>query len=755
MPIRMSGLVSGLDTEGIVKELMSAQSLKKTKVVQAKTKLEWKQTKWTDLNTKLTSLYNNYVTKMRLTSSYKTKKATVSDSSKVSVSAGTSAVNGSYSLEIKNIATSQYLTGAKIGAKDSSAKLSELDPNLVGKEVVIQNGDTTVKFAVEADSTISDFTKAVQSAGLTASYDTTQQRLFISSKESGLKNAFSITTNTLSSGEINGRAAIRQAVGYSGMTTANKGIVDKAIETLQTSGTDSEEYTKALEDLAKASYETKKSQADAAAENYVKATIYSEKYGDYLTEAKDSLKGDYFKADGTVKQKLADKYKEDFNVLTDEEKADLEEKMGISGITEEDYVNYMAQYKLDEAAAEKADKDTTSYVASQMKEESVKLQVQTAAFTGKDDSSIAALSDEAKAKYYKEGETGFSGTENVSEENEKTALATAVSDYASLTDRGGASGGKSALSALGLADVAVDADGKVLVNGGANDSSNSLIPEGMALVAASDSKILLNGAELTSSTSTVSANGLSIELTGLTETDKPITFSVANDIDGVYDSIKKFIGEYNAVMKEMNSLYNAESSKGYEPLTSEEKEAMTDEDVKLWEDKIKNSLLRGDSTLDGIIRSMRNAMMTTVQYNGKNYALSSFGIMTSTDYTEGGLLHIYGDSDDSVYSDRDDKLKKALADDPEAVIATLTGVFENLRKNMSDKMAGSKYSSALTFYNDIQMKDQKKSYEKEIEGWEDRLAEIEDSYYKKFTAMETAMAKLQSQQSSLASLFGS
>ena len=61
MPIRMSGLITGLDTEGIIKELMSAQSLKKTKVVKEKTKLEWKQAKWSDLNKKLTNLYNNYV----------------------------------------------------------------------------------------------------------------------------------------------------------------------------------------------------------------------------------------------------------------------------------------------------------------------------------------------------------------------------------------------------------------------------------------------------------------------------------------------------------------------------------------------------------------------------------------------------------------------------------------------------------------------------------------------------------------------
>ena len=108
MAIRLSGLVSGMDTEAIVKELMSAQSLKKQKVEKAKTKLEWKQTAWSDLNKKLVKLYNEQVSKMQLSSAYKTKKATISDPTKANVKASTSAVNGSYKMEINNIATTQY-----------------------------------------------------------------------------------------------------------------------------------------------------------------------------------------------------------------------------------------------------------------------------------------------------------------------------------------------------------------------------------------------------------------------------------------------------------------------------------------------------------------------------------------------------------------------------------------------------------------------------------------------------------------------
>lgn len=716
MGIRMSGLSSGMDTEAIVKELMSAQSLKKNKVVKAKTKLEWTQTKWADLNTKLTGLYNNFVTKMQLSTAYKTKKTTISDTSKASVSAKTNAVNGSYTMEVKNIATAQYLTGAKIDAS-ATDKLVDLDSSLLNKEISITTGGTTTKFAVTADTTLKDFTSALQNAGLNASFDDAQKRIFISSKDSGVANTFSISTSGLSNAEVTARGALCEAAGYSNMSNTNKASFDEAMQALQTSGVGTDDYNKALDTIAKLSYDTKKASADTAAETYVKAKLYSEKYSEYEEKARESLKNTYLDDDGNLK----------------------------TGKTQEDY---------DKAVAKKADTDTVSYISSQLKEDDVKLQIEEAAFSGKTEADMADFSEKAVSKYYSSGVKAFTGMDGVDEDSEKTRMAAYTEKYASVTDRNEALS-SSALTSLGLADISVDADGKVTVNGGANDSTNTSIPTGMALIEGSDSKIILNGAELTSSSSVVSANGLEISLTGVTKENESVTFSVATDTDAIYDSVKSFLKEYNSVMKEMNTLYNADSAKGYEPLTSQEKEAMSDDEVKEWETKIKNSLLRSDSTLGNIINAMRSAMQTTVEYDGGTYALSSLGIMTSTDYTEGGLLHIYGDPDDSVCSAKDDKLKKALEENPDVVIATLTGVFGNLRQTMSDKMAGSKYSSSMSFYNDIKMKSDVKDYESDIKDWEDKLAEMEDAYYSKFTAMETALAKLQSQQSTMSGLFSS
>ena len=61
----------------------------------------------------------------------------------------------------------------------------------------------------------------------------------------------------------------------------------------------------------------------------------------------------------------------------------------------------------------------------------------------------------------------------------------------------------------------------------------------------------------------------------------------------------------------------------------------------------------------------------------------------------------------------------------------------------------------LMMYNDKEMAREYSDYTDTIKKWEEKLQNIEDSYYKKFAAMESALATLQAQQSNLASLLGS
>ena len=272
-----------------------------------------------------------------------------------------------------------------------------------------------------------------------------------------------------------------------------------------------------------------------------------------------------------------------------------------------------------------------------------------------------------------------------------------------------------------------------------------------------DAEIELNGAKFKSATNNFSINGLTI--TAKDVTSEPVSLVTDTDYDEIYDNIKSFFKEYNSLINEMDKLYNAASSKGYEPLTSEEKDEMTDDEIEKWETKIKDSLLRSDSELDTIASAMRQAMLSTFDIDGKTYSLSSFGINTlgyfSAADNEKNAYHIDGDSDDANTSGNDDRLRAMIASNPEAT-ATF---FQKLASNLYDAMnkiqsRSDNYTSYGNFFSDKKLKNEYDEKDKQVQKWEDYVAQQEEKYYKQFSAMESALSSLNSQQSYLSQLFG-
>ena len=299
----------------------------------------------------------------------------------------------------------------------------------------------------------------------------------------------------------------------------------------------------------------------------------------------------------------------------------------------------------------------------------------------------------------------------------------------------------SVLNALGL--DAIDESG-AKINSESNLSS---------IVEAKDSVIIYNGAELRGDTNIITANGLTFTLKN-SNPDETIKLNVGNDSESTYDMIKDFIKGYNEVLGEMNTRYNASSARGYAPLTEEEKDTLADGTVEKWETTIKDSLLRRDSGLGSLINSFRSIASKGVEVDGKTYTLSSFGINTS-DYTERGLLHIYGDEDDPTYSSNDDKLLKAIEEDPELVMKVFSEIGKEFHSTMSDKMSSVKnVKSAMTFYNDKLMSKALSKYEKEIAVLDKKLYKMEERYYNQFSRLETALSQMQSQSNYLYSMMG-
>ena len=360
------------------------------------------------------------------------------------------------------------------------------------------------------------------------------------------------------------------------------------------------------------------------------------------------------------------------------------------------------------------------------------------------DSQIAG--DDYQSKITEALTNGLSNDEITiqSEETRKRTITDAVTDYATAMAKGA---GVEAGSSAELQKIGLDT-----IDGSAVQSAACGV--GMVVVAAADSVVQVNGATLTSSKTSLIVNGLSLDLMDVT--DGEVSITVSDDTDAVYDSIKEFVTQYNSILKEMNTLYNAESARKYDVLTDDQKDAMSDEEVEKWNTKIKDSLLRRDSTLDGLITTMRSITGKSITAsNGKKYSLANLGITTGTDYKEYGQLHIKGDEDDSVYSDSTNTLQDLLKEDPDVVAEVMAGLTNNLYDALNEKMKSTTMSSALTFYNDKEMTKQMTQYKKDIKSWETKLQTMEDHYYKQFSAMEKALASLNSQQSSLLSYLGS
>ena len=195
-----------------------------------------------------------------------------------------------------------------------------------------------------------------------------------------------------------------------------------------------------------------------------------------------------------------------------------------------------------------------------------------------------------------------------------------------------------------------------------------------------------------------------------------------------------------------------------EPLTDDEKSELSDKEVEKWEQKIKDSILRRDDTLRSVLNSMSTNMGKTLEINGKKYSLASFGIKTAGYFNaaenESYAYHIDGDADDAFSSGNDDKLRKMIEEDPDAVASFFTQLATTVYDELHERMESTTLSSAYKVYNDKQMQTEYDEYTKTIKKWEEKLKEMEESYYKKFAAMETALSKLQSQTNSLSSLLG-
>ena len=191
MAMRLTGMYSGLDTDTIIQELVAAKRTKVDDKTKEQKKLKIKQDTWSELNKKLKSLQSR-VAGMRLSDAYTKRTTKVSNSSIASVITGDGAMNGVQQLRVERLAKIGYMTGGKVsktggGTANALSTLKDLGLSddgtlkINGKDITVGEG-----------TSVSDVLNELKKAGLNANFDENQQRIFISSKDYGADNNFTI-----------------------------------------------------------------------------------------------------------------------------------------------------------------------------------------------------------------------------------------------------------------------------------------------------------------------------------------------------------------------------------------------------------------------------------------------------------------------------------------------------------------------------------------------------------------------------------
>lgn len=276
----------------------------------------------------------------------------------------------------------------------------------------------------------------------------------------------------------------------------------------------------------------------------------------------------------------------------------------------------------------------------------------------------------------------------------------------------------------------------------------------------------MNGGDpitITRSTANFTIDDISIELNknaaGLETTDTPVTFDVTNNVDEVVERVKEFVDEYNEIITLINTKTSERPDSDYPPLTPEQQDEMTEDEIKNWTEEAKKGILYSDSKMRNVLTKMRGAMGGITDVS--SLTLSSIGISSAYMDTSGKLVF------------DEDKFKEKLMEDPEEVENLFSGaasgedgtsgIAVQLREILVQNVGISGTAGLLIEEAglDNSMTSDSNYISERIEEYDDKMAdlkeELEDErerYWNKFTALEESLNQLNSQSSWLTDMLG-
>ncbi|MET2869682.1 flagellar filament capping protein FliD [Exiguobacterium profundum] len=276
------------------------------------------------------------------------------------------------------------------------------------------------------------------------------------------------------------------------------------------------------------------------------------------------------------------------------------------------------------------------------------------------------------------------------------------------------------------------------------------IASGDASKAGTDAQFMLNGIPMTQSSNTVTIDNMTLTLKS-TFASGAVTLSAATDTQKIFDNIKGFVDKYNETIDLMNKKTREERFRSFAPLTQAQRDELSEDEIKKWEEKAMSGMLRGDTILRGTMDTLRSKWSgATSSTNDLDMSrLFQIGLSTGSDFTNGGKIEL-----------DEEKLKTAIEKDPEQVYKLFTdeetGLLPQIRDTAKDsretitRIAGADGAGAPSYSMGREMT----QMDTRIKRLNDLLIDKENAYYRRFAAMETAMNQANSQAASLQQFLG-
>ncbi|MDD2421497.1 MAG: flagellar filament capping protein FliD [Heliobacteriaceae bacterium] len=269
-----------------------------------------------------------------------------------------------------------------------------------------------------------------------------------------------------------------------------------------------------------------------------------------------------------------------------------------------------------------------------------------------------------------------------------------------------------------------------------------------------DAAFELDGVSLTQATNTFTISGVTYSLKKAAP-GETTTVMVAADATAAVAGVKAFVEAYNDTLSKVYGKYSEDRYKEFLPLTDAQRKELKETEITAWEAKAKSGMLHGDPILRELTSRIRSNLSSAVSgLTGVYTSASSIGITTGS-YQENGKLYL----DES-------KLRAALEADPD-VLSKIFGTdgdtagADGIAVRLHDSLNGfldriqreAGLAATTTGADQSNLARRIREATTGMSALEDRLAGIEERYYKQFTAMEKAISRLNSQSAWLAQQF--